>query len=300
MMMTAAQTNSARSRSIISNPRRLSRIIEFAIAGFCVTAAFSPAMGQTSSENIPDKWTWNADSAEELNSGVESYKSARYDEAIAHFRKAIELNPTQRLAKTYLATALAQGVNPSVETADNLKTAQEAIEVFQQVLAVDPHDINSLKQVAGIYFSIKKLDDAKRWQKKVLQEDPHDPEAAYTIGAIDWNLAHDNATKALTEADCKDDGEGNIKAQAGVMQAIKAENTAPVEEAIDYLNRAIENRPNYSDAMVYLNLVYRRKADLDWGNDQARQEDVAKAKEWAAKGLTAREAEEGERNAAHP
>ena len=57
--------------------------------------------------------------------------------------------------------------------------------------------MNSLKQIAGIYFSIKKLDDAKAWQKKVLAVDPKDPEAAYTVGVIDWTLAHENTLKAL-------------------------------------------------------------------------------------------------------
>jgi tetratricopeptide (TPR) repeat protein len=299
-MVTASQTSPfVDSRSILADSRRRTLILKLAVAGFCIMPAPFPAVGQTTPENTSDKWTWKADSAEELNKGVDSYKSARYDEAIAHFRKAAELNPTQRLVKVYLATALAQNVIPGVETADNLKAAQEAVEVFQEVLAVDPHDINSLKQIAGIYFSIKRLDDAKAWQKKVLGEDPHDPEAAYTIGAIDWKLAYGNALKALAKAGCKDDGEGNIKAPATVMRSIKEQNTALIEEAIVYLNQAIENRPSYSDAMVYLNLVYRRKADLDWGNDQARQEDVGKAKEWAAKGLTAREAEE-EKNAAHP
>jgi len=33
-----------------------------------------------------------------------------------------------------------------------------------------------MKQIAGIEFQVKKLDLAKTWQKKVLQEDPKDPE----------------------------------------------------------------------------------------------------------------------------
>jgi hypothetical protein len=32
-----------------------------------------------------------------------------------------------------------------------------------------------------VEFSVKRLDDAKGWQKRVLQEDPKDPEAAYTV-----------------------------------------------------------------------------------------------------------------------
>jgi hypothetical protein len=59
-----------------------------------------------------------------------------------------------------------------------------------------------------------------------------------------------------------------------------------------YLNRAVEINPNYDDAMQYLNLNYRRKADLDCGNDAARKADLAQADEWVQKATGARKANE--------
>jgi tetratricopeptide (TPR) repeat protein len=187
---------------------------------------------------------------------------------------------------------LAQNVVPGLETPDNIKNAQQAIDIFQDVLAKDPHDVNSMKQVAGIYFSIKKLDDAKAWQKKVLAEDPKDPEAAYTVGVIDWTEAHENTLKALLPAGVNDDGEGNVKAPKKVMEPLKAQNASLVEEGLQYLNQAVANRANYDDAMAYLNLIYRRKADVDWGNDSARKQDIAKAEEWRTKAMGTRKANE--------
>ena len=201
---------------------------------------------------------------DQLNKGVDAYKSARYEEAIGHFQKATELDPSLPMAKSYLATALAQNVVPGLDTPDNLKTAQQAISMFQEVLAKDPNDVNSMKQIAGIYFSVKNFDDAKEWQKKVLSVDPKDPEAAYTIGVIDWTLAHENTLKALVPAGVNDDGEGNVKAPKKVLQQIKEENDPLVAEGLEYLNQAVANRPNYDDAMAYLNLTYRRKADCDY------------------------------------
>jgi len=157
----------------------------------------------------------------ELNTGVDSYKAARYAEAIDHFQKATQLAPCLTMARAYLATAQAQNVVPGLDTPDNLKTAGESIENFKLVLAQNPHDINSLKQVAAVYFSIKRLDDARDWQKKILVEDPRDPEAAYTIGVIDWTQAHQNALAALTAAGLQDDGEGNRKAPPEVLEKIK-------------------------------------------------------------------------------
>jgi len=233
---------------------------------------------------------------DQLNKGVDSYKSARYEEAIGHFQKATQLDPSLPMAKTYLATALAQNVVPGLDTPENLQTAQQAISIFQEVLAKDPTDVNSLKQVAGIYFSIKKLDDAKVWQKKVLAQDPKDPEAAYTVGVIDWTQAHLNALRELVPAGVTDDGEGNVKAPKKVMEVLKQENAPLVEEGLQYLNQAMANRANYDEAMSYMNLVYRRKADVDYGDTDAVKADVAAAKDWASKAMGTRKENEAKKN----
>jgi tetratricopeptide (TPR) repeat protein len=234
---------------------------------------------------------------DQLNKGVEAYKSQRYEEAIGHFQKATQLDPSLPMAKSYLATALAQNVIPGLDTPDNLKTAQQSVDIFKQVLADNPHDVNSMKQIAGIYFSIKKLDDAKEWQKKVLQEDPKDPEAAYTVGVIDWTEAHENTLKTLVPAGFNDDGEGNAKVPKKIMQPLKDLNGPLVDEGLQYLNQAVANRPNYDDAMAYLNLIYRRKADVDYGDDAARKTDVASADEWRTKAMGTRKANEEKKNA---
>jgi tetratricopeptide (TPR) repeat protein len=233
---------------------------------------------------------------DQLNKGVDAYKSARYEEAIGHFQKATQLDPGLPMAKTYLATALAQNVVPGLDTPDNMKTAQQAIDIFQEVLEKDPSDVNSLKQVAGIYFSIKKLDDAKAWQKKVLAVDPKDAEAAYTVGVIDWTEAHQNALKELVPVGVTDDGEGNVKAPKAALEKLKQENGPLVEEGLQYLNQAEANRANYDDAMTYLNLVYRRKADVDYADGAAVAADVAAAKDWTAKSMGTRKANEERKN----
>jgi tetratricopeptide (TPR) repeat protein len=233
---------------------------------------------------------------DQLNKGVDAYKSGKYEEAIGHFQKATELDPTLPMAKSYLATALSQNIVPGLDTAENLKTATQAISIFQDVLAKDPSDVNSLKQIAGIYFNIKKLDDAKAWQKKVLAVDSKDPEAAYTIGVIDWTEAHENKLKALSTVGMDDDGKGNVKAPKKVMDTIKQENAPLVEEALNYLNQAVANRANYDDAMQYLNLVYRNKADIDFGNSDAVKADMASADEWTSKAMGTRKANEAKKD----
>jgi tetratricopeptide (TPR) repeat protein len=239
---------------------------------------------------------------DQLNKGVDAYKSAKYEEAIGHFQKATQLDPSLPMAKSYLATALAQNVVPGSDTPDNLKTAQQAIGIFQEVLDKDPTDVNSLKQIASIYFSVaspsnpkeqrENLENAKTWQKKVLAVDPKDPEAAYTIGVIDWTEAHQNLLGALAPAGINDDGEGNPKAPKKIMDPLKEQNGPLIEEALQYMNQAVANRANYDDAMVYLNLIYRSKADQDWGDVGAQKADMAKSDEWRTKAMGTRKANE--------
>jgi tetratricopeptide (TPR) repeat protein len=279
------------------NFRDLCRALRVAVASFSLLVAISlSAAGQTPADSGTHKSLMNRLAArDELNKGVKAFKSAHYDEAIAHFQRATEDDPGLLLAKQYLGVTLAQNVVPGLDTPENMKIAQRAIDLFQEVLAKDPHDVNSMKQIAGIDFSINELDDARIWQKKVLAEDPKDPEAAYTVGVIDWMEAHQSTLAALALAGLSDDGEGNSNAPAELMKTIKAQNGALVEEGIQYLKQAIENRPNYDDAMAYLNLIYRRKADLDWGNEATRKDDIAEAEQWRTKAMETRKANEEKR-----
>jgi tetratricopeptide (TPR) repeat protein len=255
------------------------------LASFCCSA-----VGQTSGCGTQHHLFKTLQARDELNKGVKAFKGAHYDEALSHFRKSLVLDPCVPMAKEYLGVTIATQVVPNLDAPENLENAQEAIALFQQALEEKPHDVNSMKQIAGIDYNVKKFEDAKAWQKKVLLEDPKDPEAAYTIGVIDWQEAYQNVLTALTPAGLQDDGEGNAKAPSEVMTAIKAQNGALVEEALQYLNQAVENRQNYDDAMAYINLVYRRKADLDWGDEVARTDDMAKADEWRTRAIAVRKA----------
>jgi tetratricopeptide (TPR) repeat protein len=232
---------------------------------------------------------------DQLNKGVEAYKSAHYEEAINHFQRATMLDPKLTVAKSYLASALAQNVVPGLLTPDNLKTAQQSIDIFTDVLNKDPKDVNSMKQVASIELNIKRLDEAKAWQKKVLDVDPNDNEAAYTVAVIDWMQAHQNTLNALNPAGLNDDGVGNPKAPKKIMEPLKDQNAALVSDGEKYLNIALKIKPNYDEAMSYMNLIYRCKADLDWGNEAARKSDVAQAEDWRNKAMGTRKDNEAKK-----
>ena len=229
---------------------------------------------------------------DQINKGVQSFKNAQYEQATQHFQQAIELDPKLDSAKLYLATAYAYQVVPNLTTPENLKVAHSAIDIFQDYLTAHPNDKNSLQQLASIYRNIKDVPKAKEYEEKVIAVDPKDPEAHYTIGAVNFVEAYNNAVKVLGGENLQDKGDGNPKLSKGGCAKLTTLNQGLVTEGIDNLNQAVQLRDNYDDAMQYLNLMYRRKADLECGNDAARKADLAQADAWVQKALGARDANE--------
>ncbi len=229
---------------------------------------------------------------DQINKGVQSFKNARYEEAVNHFQNAIELDSKSESAKLYLATAYSYQVVPNLDTPENLKTAQKAMDGFNAVLAKDPNDLTALKQIASINRNIGKMDVAEEYEKKVIALAPKDSEAYYTIGFVNWTKSYKEARIILAADGLTDDGNGNPKKSKGACQKLVAANTAPVTEGLQYLQKAIAINPNYDDAMQYLQLTLRRKADLECGNDAARKADLAQADEWTQKAMGARKQNE--------
>jgi tetratricopeptide (TPR) repeat protein len=221
---------------------------------------------------------------DQLTKGVAAFKNARYEEAVNHFQTAIQLDPDYDTAKLYLATSYSYQVVPNLDTPENLALAQKARDGFNAILQKDPNDLTALKQIASIDFNTKKFDEAKEYHK--------DAESHYTIGVIDWMQAYKSATTILAADGLTDDGNGNVKKSKGACQKLVEANTALVNEGMEYLNKAVELNPNYDDAMQYLNLMNRRKADLECGDDNARKADLAKADEWSQKAMGARKENE--------
>jgi hypothetical protein len=57
----------------------------------------------------------------------------------------------------------------------------------------------------------------------------------------------------------------------GFATAICARFRATIEEGIQPFKHAISIRPDYDDAMLYLNLMYRRKADVVTPEDEREE-----------------------------
>ena len=63
-----------------------------------------------------------------------------------------------------------------------------------------------------------------------------------------------------------------------------------MQDGIQKLQKALELRPDYDDAMAYLNLLYREEADLQCDNPDARKTDLKTADDWVDKTMATKKA----------
>jgi tetratricopeptide (TPR) repeat protein len=224
---------------------------------------------------------------DQLNKGVASYKNARYEQAIEHFKNAVALDPSLQNAKIYLATAYLAQYIPGVDSPENLQNANSAIEQYQSVLKRDPKNVNSVKGIAYLYLQMKKLDDAMTYYRKAVDLDSNDPEAYYSIGVIDWTKLYVPMTEERAKQGLKPDEPLKDKK---LCASLRSRDGSVMQDGIDSLNKAIQLRQDYDDAMAYLNLVYRQKADRECDMPEERAADLKTADGWQDKTLAARQA----------
>jgi tetratricopeptide (TPR) repeat protein len=207
-----------------------------------------------------------------LNKGVAAFKNGQYDAAIEDFKQAKDLDPGLMNARLYLATAYASQYIPGAPSDQNVRLGNQAINEFKEVLEIEPTNLSAIDgigsiifQMAGTPYDPKKFEESKSYHQKHIDLRPNDPEPYYWIGVIDWTLAF-RANGELRAEYNRNNIKKQVKDTDPLPASVRADYTAKfgamVEEGTTDLDKAIQLRPDYDDAMAYLNLLYRRKADM--------------------------------------
>lgn len=229
-----------------------------------------------------------------MNRGVQNFKEARYPEAVEAFERAVAIDPTSIPAQLYLATAYMQQYIPGTDVAGNMRFADAAQAHFLKVLELDRNNGVALASMASLYLNQKKWDDALQWYEKLIAVEPDNADAYYSIGFIAWSRWYPAYTKARAGLGMRPDQPGPI-ADAAVRADLTARYGPVIDAGVRALGKALEINPQYADAMAYMNLLIRERADLRDTAEQWRQ-DVALADEWVQKALAAKKAKAEQRN----
>jgi tetratricopeptide (TPR) repeat protein len=237
---------------------------------------------------------------DQLNKGVQAYKNAKYEEAINRFQNAVALDPSLLNARLYLATAYAQQYVPGADTPENNRMAEQAIDEYKQVLSRNPsreQQINSVKGIAYLYLQMKKFDDAKTYYRKATAMDANDPEPYYSVAVIDWTQCYQLNMEERAKLGLRPDQP--VKDKKACDQ-FKAANGANIEDGMNMINKALQLRPDYDDAMAYMNLLYRQKADTECADPEAQMADLKTADEWVDKTMATKKAKAAKAAASTP
>lgn len=269
-----------------ANPMR--RIRTIALAGAAITAAFT-AVGCNKLK-----------ARDNLNQGVIAFKAGNYSQAADHFKLAIDQDPSLPAARVYLATAYVQQYVPGTDTPDNKKFADAAMKEFQTVLASNPDEQYKLlatQSIANLYYQQKDFDNAANWEKKVIQLDPKNKEAYYTLGVIAWTDFIVPDREARSKMGMKPEDPGPLK-DPKVKEELKAKYWQSLTDGIEDEKKALQVDPEYENAMSYMNLLIRYRADLQDTKDQFLA-DSKEADNWMQKALDTQKLK-AQRKAANP
>jgi tetratricopeptide (TPR) repeat protein len=209
-----------------------------------------------------------------INQGAAAFKSAKYGDAVEHFKQAIELDPDLPTARQYLATSYMVQWIPGAESPENLRFAELARSEFNKILDKDPNDRSALTSLAYMAYNqaqslpqdqkLAKYDEAEKIYKRLIATDPdskENKEAYYTLGVIAYNRWNPALMLARSNLRMKVEDPGPIKDKK-VKAELKAQYEGIIEEGIKDLQKALDIDKEYDDAMAFMNLMIRTRADL--------------------------------------
>ncbi|HEV2420831.1 MAG TPA: tetratricopeptide repeat protein [Candidatus Acidoferrales bacterium] len=222
---------------------------------------------------------------DDLNKGVDAYKNSQFDAAIDYFKDAEANDPKLMNARLFLAQAYAQQYIPGAPSPENKRYGEQAIAEWKGVLETEPNNLTAIGGIGSMLYNMAStpfnrdmMEQAKTYQQKALSINPNDSTAYYWVGVLDYWIAY--RTNAQLRSDYNQKAKKPIKPLDALPPTIRdqfiQQEGPTVDEGITDLQKAIQIKPDYANAMAYLNLLLRQKADMETGSD-ARQADEKQA-----------------------
>jgi tetratricopeptide (TPR) repeat protein len=250
----------------------------------CLVAIFLVTLSAVSKTKVPERQSApqtgaQRDALQALNQGVEAFKNGQSKEAEQYFLQARQLDPHLISARLQLATTYASEYIPGAPDGENTTMGHAAVDEFKSVLALDPQNLSAMDGLGLLLFVMRGepfnpdvFREAKSYFQRHTQLRPNDAEPYYWIGVIDWTgafWANGELRKRFNEQ-----GGGLDDANPlpwDLREQYAREYGPTIKEGIDSLKRAISIKPDYDDAMTYLNLLYRRKAEIVTREDEREE-----------------------------
>ena len=213
---------------------------------------------------------------QEIKKGNEYFKAGQYQTALAAYQEALRLDPNEKKLHKNIGLAYMGMYQPGSKHAKDLEYAQKAIEHLKIYTEAFPEDRKAREFLVSMYLAIERYDDAITFYQQLVQENPKDVKAMQSLAQMYFKKG--DVEHALEWLHKRLDAETSPQAKAEVYYFIgvqawdrsynfpsidPVERARIVDEGIDALNKALQIKPDYFEALSYLNLLYREKAKVD-------------------------------------
>jgi tetratricopeptide (TPR) repeat protein len=184
--------------------------------------------------------------------GAKSAESRRAtDCALSSFERLKELSPSDARAD--------QLYQQTLFDADRFDTLAQLYRARLERNPTDPAALNGLIQV---HSSAGHWDEALHWTVERAERAPRDAEAQYAVGVFIYaRLFEKGGGTEQSTYDPRPQGKKlKIPPAPGADDINGAARVELAERGIKYLKRALQIRPAYAEALIYLGLLYRQES----------------------------------------
>ena len=226
---------------------------------------------------------WPGYAQAHFNLASELARCGQVDEAVEHYRRALELDPKYPAAHVGLGLALARrgqldeatahfrkalAINPDVADAhSNLGLAlehygrtEEAIGHYRRALEIDPRHLPARINLGLALARSGRMDEAIEHYQRALRMKPGDAKVHYALGLALVSSGRPDAAVAQFQRALKIDPD-NAKVHYGLGFALAA--CQRLDEAIEHYQRAVELDPRYAEAHNDLGTALARCGRID-------------------------------------
>jgi tetratricopeptide (TPR) repeat protein len=234
----------------------------------------------------------------EINEAARAYKAGHFNEAEQHSRRALELDPEQKNAPTFIARTVHAQYKPGIDTPENTAKARQAIEEYKKILANDPKNEEAYKAIAALYGAIKEDDQQQQWiiQHANDQSVPAESraEAFYTLASKNWQCSYNITEQPNIKQTVMKDNKALIVYKKPQDQKDYDTARQCVAKGLEEAEKAISLDPKSETAWSYKTNLLREQAKLaEMDGDMNRRAELQKQAD-QAQAQTAKLSEENQ------
>jgi len=216
-----------------------------------------------------------------IRTGNEFFKAQQYQAALASYQEAQRLDAGEKRLNKFIGETFMAMYQPGSRHPKDLEYAGKAIDNLKMYLDAYPRDTKAREFLVSMYLATDRYDDAIVFYQDLLKSHPNDTKAMQSLASMYFKKGDFDKGMEWEE---KRAGHEPGNPEAYVMIGVQAwdrsyhypdlepaSRARIVQAGLDALDKALKMKPDNSDALTYINLLYREKAKME--TDPAKQQE---------------------------